>query len=62
LEGCTISRENPSDHPLKSGHASVRAFRNVQHLLYKGPLDHGVIDMDAGNHRRKKEELGMPGL
>jgi len=36
--------------------------KNNQHLLYKGPLDHGVIDMDAGDHRRKKEELGMPGL
>jgi len=25
-------------------------------------MDHGVIDMDAGDHRRKKEELGMTGL
>jgi type III secretion protein U len=25
-------------------------------LLYKGPLDHGVIDMDAGDHRPKIEQ------
>jgi type III secretion protein U len=24
-----------------------------RHLLYKGPLEHGVIDMDAGDHRTK---------
>jgi type III secretion protein U len=35
-------------------------------LLYNGPLDHGVIDMDAGDHRRKKqdkkEEMGASAL
>jgi type III secretion protein U len=24
-----------------------------RHLLYKGPLEHGVIDMDSGDHRAK---------
>lgn len=27
-----------------------------EHLLYKGRLDHGVIDMDAGDHRPKAPE------
>ena len=28
--------------------------KNNRHLLYRGPLDHGVIDMDAGDHREKE--------
>jgi type III secretion protein U len=27
-----------------------------RHLLYKGPLDHGVIDMDSGDHRVGNDE------
>jgi type III secretion protein U len=27
--------------------------KNNRHLLYRGRLDHGVIDMDAGDHRPK---------
>jgi type III secretion protein U len=27
-----------------------------RHLLYNGPLEHGVIDMDGGDHRRRKAE------
>jgi type III secretion protein U len=27
--------------------------KNNRHLLYAGPLDHGVIDMDAGDHRSR---------
>jgi type III secretion protein U len=30
--------------------------KNNRHLLYAGPLDHGVIDMDAGGHRARKED------
>ncbi len=33
-----------------------------QHLLYKGPLDHGVIDMDDGDHRRTTEEVRASGF
>ena len=33
-----------------------------RHLLYKGPLVHGVIDMDDGDHRRRTEELRVPEL
>jgi type III secretion protein U len=32
--------------------------KNNRDLLYAGPLDHGVIDMDAGNHRASKEGSG----
>jgi type III secretion protein U len=30
--------------------------KNNHHLLYAGPLDHGVIDMDAGDHRARSQE------
>jgi hypothetical protein len=32
--------------------------KNNRHLLYAGPLDHGVIDMDAGDHQSKNRESG----
>jgi type III secretion protein U len=32
--------------------------KNNHHLLYAGPLDHGVIDMEAGDHRSKNRGSG----
>jgi type III secretion protein U len=32
--------------------------KNNRHLLYRGPLEHGVIDMDAGDHREKESGAG----
>ena len=38
--------------------AEVLAWVNKnKELLYKGPLGHGVIDMDAGDHRIQRDEM-----